>query len=163
MGKNRWEIEYEAEQAFKNKHEIIAPLNKVNNMAKLNVDMTLKVNTTKFKDSLVKVTKSIVDLKATIAELEKQEITVEQVPRENLFDFGMRPVPVTHKKTGDKYWIICTRIPNATNAANNELMILYKNEKGDLFVRESNEFCTKFEIPVTGVWFDYGDDKQANK
>jgi len=50
-----------------------------------------------------------------------------------------------NKKTGKIYFLINNRIINATNANDGQIMVLYKNENGDLFVRERKEFLIKFE------------------
>lgn len=35
---------------------------------------------------------------------------------------------------------------NATNSANNDLMIMYESASGDMYVREADEFNEKFEV-----------------
>ena len=50
-----------------------------------------------------------------------------------------------HKKTGNKYYLLSEDIINATNSNDGQLMCLYMNEDGDLFVRETKEFYIKFE------------------
>jgi len=39
---------------------------------------------------------------------------------------------------------------NATNASDGQVMIVYQNKSGDTFVREINEFQSKFE-PVASI------------
>ena len=52
---------------------------------------------------------------------------------------------VTHKKTGDTYYVVSDSVINATNSNDGQMMVLYKNQNGKLFVRETNEFRQKFE------------------
>ena len=52
--------------------------------------------------------------------------------------------PVEHNKTGNIYFIIQDEIIDATNSSNNQAMVLYMNMRGELFVREKNEFWIKF-------------------
>ena len=47
-----------------------------------------------------------------------------------------------HIKTGNIY-TYCREIINATNSSNNEIMIMYSRDS-DLFVREKEEFLSKF-------------------
>lgn len=53
---------------------------------------------------------------------------------------------VIHKKTGNKYYIIQENIIDATNSRDGETVILYENEQGMKFVRETNEFWNKFKL-----------------
>jgi hypothetical protein len=61
-----------------------------------------------------------------------------------------------HNKTGKKYRVLCEVI-NCTNGDNDEqLMILYMNSEGKVFVREKEEFMNKFTsqeeyIPVKSI------------
>jgi len=49
-----------------------------------------------------------------------------------------------HIKSGVQYRIYVKPIINATNANDQQIMVLYVNESGQAFVREINEFKTKF-------------------
>jgi hypothetical protein len=49
-----------------------------------------------------------------------------------------------HIKSGDIYTVINNTIINTTNANDGELMVLYHNKDGKLFVREIIEFHEKF-------------------
>ena len=50
-----------------------------------------------------------------------------------------------NNKTGDIY-LILTEGVNATNSSDGELMTIYMNLSGDIFVREKSEFQNKFAI-----------------
>lgn len=52
-------------------------------------------------------------------------------------------------KTGQTYTVISTHVINATNNDLDVEMVLYKNKDGKLFVREKQEFDTKFEEVVS--------------
>lgn len=50
-----------------------------------------------------------------------------------------------HIKSGDIYTVIDRSITNATNGdADGQMMVLYHNKAGRLFVREQGEFAVKF-------------------
>lgn len=49
-----------------------------------------------------------------------------------------------HKKTGNIYTIIDTAI-NCTNFQDGQVMVIYKNNNNQIFVREIKEFNDKFE------------------
>lgn len=53
-----------------------------------------------------------------------------------------------HLKTGNIYEVIRDDVLNCTNANDEQIMVLYKNEQSPelLFVREKNEFLQKFEL-----------------
>lgn len=53
---------------------------------------------------------------------------------------------VTHKKTGNKYMLVCTNKPvlDCTNSRDGTEVVIYYRD-GRLFVRESSEFEEKFE------------------
>ena len=53
-----------------------------------------------------------------------------------------------HLKTGNIYEVIRDDVLNCTNANDEQIMVLYKNEQSPelLFVREKNEFLLKFEL-----------------
>ena len=53
---------------------------------------------------------------------------------------------VINKKNCKKYFIINKSIRNCTNAQDGQIMIMYRNEEGEIFVREFNEFWDKFVI-----------------
>lgn len=67
-----------------------------------------------------------------------------------------------HKKTNKIYRVFDIDIINATNANDGQEMFLYQNNNGDMFVRELEEFCSKFEsLPDTKEieeMFKYGGD-----
>ena len=51
----------------------------------------------------------------------------------------------THNKTGNVYEVLKDNVINATNGnQDGQKMILYKNIKGEWFIREYNEFHLKF-------------------
>ena len=52
--------------------------------------------------------------------------------------------PVTHKKTGNKYYILHEAL-DCTNSRADTPVYIYCNLKGQLFVREKHEFWEKFE------------------
>jgi len=52
-------------------------------------------------------------------------------------------MPCINIKTGNKYFVVGSVI-NATNEQDGQFMLLYKNEEGDMFVREKEEFMEKF-------------------
>lgn len=55
------------------------------------------------------------------------------------------PAVYRNKKNGEAYHTLHTAY-NATNSADNELMVVYYSKKHDMsFVREINEFKEKFE------------------
>jgi len=54
-----------------------------------------------------------------------------------------------HLKTGNIYYMLSSVI-NATNGIDGQYMVLYKNEEGSLFVRESVEFHNKFKVVEDG-------------
>ena len=49
-----------------------------------------------------------------------------------------------HKKTGNIYTIVDTAI-NCTNSQDGQVMVIYKNNNDQIFVREIREFNDKFE------------------
>ena len=53
-----------------------------------------------------------------------------------------------HLKTGNIYEVIRDDVLNCTNANDEQIMVLYKNEQSPelFFVREKNEFLQKFEL-----------------
>lgn len=58
-----------------------------------------------------------------------------------------RPYNVRHNKTGRIYVVLSETCVNATNGANEELMILYRNEDANIrnsYVRKVSEFWEKF-------------------
>ena len=75
---------------------------------------------------------------------------------------------VIHKKTGNKYHLLGELI-NATNAQDGQIMVLYRNDKHQKFVREKTEFWEKFErepnrccvcgttenLHYDGIWYGY--------
>ena len=52
-------------------------------------------------------------------------------------------MPVIHNKTSNLYFLL-QNIINATNEQDGQKMCLYVNTKGQMFVRESEEFYAKF-------------------
>lgn len=71
---------------------------------------------------------------------ESGKILVRESLLEIIFPHGST---VIHKKTGKKYFY-CKVLINATNDNDGQVMVLYKNEYRQFFVREINEFCEKF-------------------
>ena len=57
-----------------------------------------------------------------------------------------------NNKTGNFYYYQGTII-NATNSNDGQVMVLYKNEYGELFCRELNEFKEKFTIDFGQEYF----------
>lgn len=56
-----------------------------------------------------------------------------------------------HVKTGGTYQVINASVINATNSANSEEMVLYKDTaSGKLFVRNKEEFNDGRFIPIEG-------------
>ena len=53
-------------------------------------------------------------------------------------------IEVVHKKTGNIYYVV-DYVTNCTNKNDGEEMVLYKNQIGYIFVRESEEFWEKFD------------------
>lgn len=51
--------------------------------------------------------------------------------------------PVIHKKTGSRYIYIQTAI-DCTNERDGTMVVIYMNNKGQVFVREQREFWQKF-------------------
>jgi hypothetical protein len=49
----------------------------------------------------------------------------------------------THLKTGNRYFVLA-EVTNSTNGNNGQAMVLYRNEAGQFFVREKEEFEQKF-------------------
>ena len=49
-----------------------------------------------------------------------------------------------NKKNQQPYKVLSNEIINATNEQDGQLMIIYKDMRGDLYVREENEFNEKF-------------------
>lgn len=48
-----------------------------------------------------------------------------------------------HRKSNKIYTLLCTCI-NCTNAQDGQIMVMYMNNEGMLFVREQSEFIKKF-------------------
>ena len=57
--------------------------------------------------------------------------------------------PYLHVKSNEVYQVISEKITNATNKDSGNIMVLYANEVGELFVREISEFKNKF-TPMEG-------------
>lgn len=55
------------------------------------------------------------------------------------------PVEWIHLKTGTVYKIHTMDVINATNDRDGQVMVLYSNSSGKMFVREMEEFKEKFE------------------
>lgn len=53
---------------------------------------------------------------------------------------------VINKKNCNKYFVINKFVRNCTNEQDGQMMVLYRNEEGQVFVRESSEFWEKFVI-----------------
>ena len=53
---------------------------------------------------------------------------------------------VIHKKTCSRYFVINKSIRNCTNAQDGQMMVMYKNKDGNIFVREAEEFWEKFVL-----------------
>lgn len=55
---------------------------------------------------------------------------------------------VIHKKTGDKYYVDDIVVDSTNDLEIDEqVKVLYRNEKAERFVREAHEFFEKFDIP----------------
>ena len=54
----------------------------------------------------------------------------------------------TNIKTQEDYVLLKSNIINSTNDQDGQLMIMYMNPKGQLFVREETEFLQKFRKKV---------------
>jgi hypothetical protein len=50
-----------------------------------------------------------------------------------------------HNKTGNVYEVIAEAI-DATNSRDGQIVIIYRNAKGEYFVRDKKEFLQKFTI-----------------
>lgn len=48
-----------------------------------------------------------------------------------------------HNKTGNIY-IMDSEAIDATNSRDGQIVVIYRNNKGEIFVREKNEFLQKF-------------------
>ena len=57
--------------------------------------------------------------------------------------------PVTHKKTGNKYLVAVHPAIECTNGREEKEYVVYFNLKGQMFVREAQEFNNKFEYDTT--------------
>lgn len=56
----------------------------------------------------------------------------------------MLATPVTHKKTGNRYYMLKRDIIECTNGREEKKYVLYYRD-GEFFCREQNEFNQKFE------------------
>lgn len=50
-----------------------------------------------------------------------------------------------HKKTGNYYELLYDNAVDATNERGGIIVVVYRNQEGQIFVREKNEFFEKFE------------------
>lgn len=53
--------------------------------------------------------------------------------------------PVTHKKTGNRYYMLKQNIIECTNGREEKKYVLYYRD-GEFFTREQKEFWNKFEL-----------------
>ena len=64
--------------------------------------------------------------------------------QEDFFGKNKKYATYRNKKTGNVYEVIGNAI-NATNTNDGQIMVMYKNDSGEIFVREKKEFYEKFE------------------